>query len=102
MAGTMSAGLRAGIPNVVVPFIVDQPFLRSRVYTVVVGLKPILVNNFFVDKLTCAIIEAETKLIRERVQFVGQRIRNEHGVESAVQLIETYSSEFMMNVDFVF
>jgi len=95
-AGTISAGLRAGIPNVVVPFTADQPFWGNRVHAVGAGPKPVLVKNLSVDKLSHAIAEAETKSIRERAQLIGQRIRSEDGVKDAVQLIETYTSEFKM------
>lgn len=101
-AGTTSAGLRAGIPNIVVPFTGDQPFWGSRVHAVGAGPKPILVKNLSVIKLTHAIAEAEKNVIRERAQFIGQGIRGEDGVKDAVELIETYTSEFKMSIDSVF
>ncbi len=93
-AGTTSAGLRAGIPNVVVPFTADQPFWGNRVNAIGVGPKPILVKNISVEKLTHAIVEAESSAVCGRAQFVGQRIRSECGVEDAVALIEKYSLDF--------
>jgi sterol 3beta-glucosyltransferase len=93
-AGTTSAGLRAGIPNVVVPFTADQPFWGSRVYAIGVGPKPILVKNLSVDKLTRAIAEAGSEALRKRAQAIGQEIRSEAGVEKAIELIEKYSNEF--------
>jgi len=93
-AGTTSAGLRAGIPAIVVPFTADQPFWGSRVYTVGVGPKPILVSKLSVENLTHAMMEAESKAIRERAQFIGQRIGNEDGVKNAVALIEAHLSGF--------
>src|SRR5215208_6437717 len=50
-AGTTSAGLRAGIPNVVVPFTADQPFWGKRVQAIGAGPEPILVKNLSVEKL---------------------------------------------------
>jgi sterol 3beta-glucosyltransferase len=101
-AGTTSAGLRAGIPNVVVPFTADQPFWGNRVHAMGVGPKPILVKNLSVDKLVRAIVQAETKPARERAQLIGQGIRSEDGVKNAIELIETYTSEFKREVDSVF
>ena len=101
-AGTTSAGLRAGIPNIIVPFTADQPFWGNRVCVVGAGPKPILVKNLSVDKLTHAVVEAETQPIRERAQLIGQRIRSEDGVKDATNLIEAYASEFKMNVDSAF
>ena len=40
-AGTTGAGLRAGVPSIVVPFTMDQPFWASRVHALGVGPKPI-------------------------------------------------------------
>jgi UDP:flavonoid glycosyltransferase YjiC (YdhE family) len=96
-AGTTSAGLRAGIPNIVVPFTADQPFWGNRVHAVGAGPKPILVKKLSVDKLSHAIFEAETKLIIECAQLIGQRIRSEDGVQNAVKLIEAYILDFKKN-----
>jgi len=93
-AGTTSAGLRAGIPNIVVPFTADQPFWGRRVYTIGTGPKPILVKNLSVENLTRAIVEANDQVIRERAQAIGQKIRSEDGVGSAVELIESHVSNW--------
>ena len=93
-AGTTSAGLRAGIPNVVVPFTADQPFWGRRVYAIGVGSKPIYVNQLSVEKLTHAIVEAEGKAIRKQAQIVGTRTRSEDGVKYAVSLIEAALTNF--------
>ncbi len=98
-AGTTSAGLRAGIPNIVVPFTADQPFWGNRVHAMGVGPKPILVKNISVDKLMCAIAEAESNVIRDRAQVVGQNIRSEDGIKNAIKLIELYAAEIHSSVD---
>jgi sterol 3beta-glucosyltransferase len=97
-AGTTSAGLRAGIPNIVIPFTADQPFWGNRVHTIGAGPKPILVKKISVDKLTYAIAEAESNVIRDRAQVIGQSIRNENDVRDAVKLIEMYAAEFYSNI----
>ncbi len=91
-AGTTSAGLRAGIPNIVVPFTADQPFWGNRVHAIGAGPKPILVKNLSVERLTDAIVEAGSKSLRERAESIGQKIRSEDGVGQAVQFIEGYAS----------
>ncbi len=93
-AGTTSAGLRAGIPAIVIPFTADQPFWGNRVYTIGVGPKPILVKDLSVEKMVSAIAEAESKVILERAQVTGQRIRSEDGVTNAVKLIESHAMAF--------
>jgi sterol 3beta-glucosyltransferase len=89
-AGTTSAGLRAGIPNLVVPFMADQPFWGQRVHAMGAGPKPILVKKLSVENLTRAMVEAESKVIRERAQVIGQKTRGEGGVAQAIRLIEAY------------
>jgi UDP:flavonoid glycosyltransferase YjiC (YdhE family) len=93
-AGTTSAGLRAGIPNVVVPFTADQPFWGKRVQAIGAGPEPILVKNLSAGKLTRAMAEAESDALRERAQAIGQEIRSEDGVSSAVNLIEKFANDF--------
>ena len=93
-AGTTSAGLRAGIPNIVIPFTADQPFWGRRVFTVGAGSKPILVKNLSVERLMHAINEADGQVIRERAQSIGQKLRGEDGVKVAVELIELHVSNF--------
>jgi len=91
-AGTTSAGLRAGIPNIVVPFTADQPFWGRQVHAVGAGPKPILVKNLSVEKLTQAIAEAEEEAVRKRAQKIGRNIRNEDGIGSAVRFIEAHGT----------
>ena len=98
-AGTASAGLRAGIPNIIVPFTADQPFWGNRVHAIGVGPRSILVKNLSVKNLVQAIAEAESNVIRERAQVIGQEIRSEDGVKDAIKLIEAYVLEFKANVD---
>jgi sterol 3beta-glucosyltransferase len=91
-AGSTAAGLRAGIPNIVVPFTADQPFWGNRVHAIGAGPKPILVKNLSVENLTRAIAESDT--VCKSAQSIGQRIRGEDGVKRAIELIEAYAFEF--------
>ena len=76
------------------PFTADQPFWGNRVHAVDVGPKPILVKNLSVEKLTHAIATAELSVVIKQAQLIGQRIRGEDGVKSAVELIEVHSARF--------
>lgn len=93
-AGTTSAGLRAGIPAIVIPFTADQPFWGNRVHSIGVGPKPIRVNQLSVEKMVNAIAEAESKTTLERAQATGRELRGEDGVAKAVGLIETHAVRF--------
>jgi sterol 3beta-glucosyltransferase len=92
-AGTTSAGLRAGIPNIVIPFTADQPFWGGRVHAVGAGPEPIPVKRLSVENLTHAIRETNDYLIRKRAQDIGRALENEGGVENAIVIIEKYSNE---------
>jgi sterol 3beta-glucosyltransferase len=93
-AGTTAAGLRAGIPNIVVPFTADQPFWGRRVHAIEAGPKPILVKDLSVENLTRAMAEAKTNAIRERARAISQVIRNEDGIDETIKLIKKYSNDF--------
>jgi sterol 3beta-glucosyltransferase len=96
-AGTTSAGLRAGIPSIIIPFTADQPFWGRRVHAIGAGSDPILVKNLSVEKLTRAMAEVDTDIVRKRAHIVGQKIRSEDGIHCAVKLIEKYSNDFFRN-----
>ena len=85
-AGTTAAALRAGVPNIVIPFITDQPFWGHRVMQLGVGPKPIPQKKLTVERLTTAIRRAvEDETMRQRAAVLGQKIRSEDGVARAVK-----------------
>jgi UDP:flavonoid glycosyltransferase YjiC (YdhE family) len=57
-AGTTAAGLRAGVPSIVVPILADQPYWGKRVYELGVGAKPIPRGQLTAENLAAAIQEA--------------------------------------------
>jgi len=98
-AGTTGAGLRAGVPNIVVPHTADQPFWGIQVHKIGAGPEPILVKKLTVGNLSRAIAEAGAPAIRERAQAIGQRIRSEDGLAEAIRQIEAYAMVFKSNAD---
>ena len=90
-AGTTAAGLRAGVPSILVPFGADQPFWGRQVYHLGVGPKPIPYKKLTVSRLTEAICTAvSNQAMRRRAAEQGERIRSENGIARAVQVIEHY------------
>jgi sterol 3beta-glucosyltransferase len=88
-AGTTAAGLRAGVPSVVIPFFADQPFWGQRVVDLGVGPAPIPRKNLTVDRLAQAIQQAvQDVAMRQRAADMGVKIRAEDGVRRAVEIIE--------------
>lgn len=94
-AGTTAAGVRAGVPSVIVPFGGDQPFWGRQLHKMNIGTKPILRKHLTVKRLSDAIIEVTTnqEMIAE-AKLVGQKLRKENGVQNAVSVIERVSITF--------
>lgn len=87
-AGTTAAGLRAGVPNVVVPFFADQPFWGWRVAALGAGPSPLPLQTLTAERLAVAIQQAVTdSTMRARAAEIGARLQAEDGVGEAVQLI---------------
>lgn len=88
-AGTTAAGLRAGIPNIVIPFGGDQLFWGKRVHAIGAGPRPMRVRELAVSRLTSAMAEAEAEALRDRARLIGQAIRREDGVVNAIRVVES-------------
>jgi sterol 3beta-glucosyltransferase len=87
-AGTTAAGLRAGVPAVVVPFGSDQPYWGRRVHALGAGPEPIPRRRLTVERLAEAIrIATGDAAMRRRAAELGQQIRAEDGVGRAVAII---------------
>jgi UDP:flavonoid glycosyltransferase YjiC (YdhE family) len=88
-AGTTAAGLRAGVPSIVIPFLIDQPFWGQRVYDLGVGPAPIPRRKLTVDRLAQSIQETVTNTaMRQRAANLGTKIQAEDGIANAVELIQ--------------
>ncbi len=85
-AGTTGAGFRAGVPALVVPFTMDQPFWGGRVHALGAGPRPIPRKRLSVAALAeglRALTSDETQ--RARAAEVGALVRAEDGVAAAVE-----------------
>ena len=88
-AGTTAAGLAAGVPSILAPFMGDQPFWAQRVHQLGVGPKPIPRRRLTVERLSAAIHIAVTDdTMRAAAARLGERIREEDGVARAVAVIQ--------------
>ncbi|NJL40668.1 MAG: glycosyltransferase family 1 protein [Leptolyngbyaceae cyanobacterium SM1_4_3] len=86
--GTTSAGLRAGIPTIVIPFFGDQPFWGQRVAELGVGTDPIPRKQLTAERLAEAIHKAVSdRAMHQRSTDLGARIQAEDGVANAVAVI---------------
>ncbi|MBZ4409682.1 glycosyltransferase [Myxococcus sp. XM-1-1-1] len=87
-AGSTMAGLRAGKPTVICPFLGDQPFWGHVVLRAGVGPQPVPQKSLTAERLANAIRTALSPTVRAQAAAVGERIRAEDGAARAVRLIE--------------
>jgi len=88
-AGTTAAGLRAGVPNIVAPFTVDQPFWADRVASLGVGPRPIPQRGLTVARLAKALVDVrDSPSFQGRARELGVRIRSEDGLAQAATIYE--------------
>ncbi|QKV80446.1 glycosyltransferase [Amycolatopsis sp. Hca4] len=84
-AGTTAAALRAGVPAVVVPHGVDQPFWAKRVAELGVGPRPLPRSRLSATSLAAAL---RTTLaddgMRARAAHLAELISTEDGITTAV------------------
>ncbi len=92
-AGTTGAGLRAGVPSVLTPFVADQPSWARRVEELGVGPHPIPFRELTAERLAASIRQTTSDAaMRERAVGVGQRLRSEDGVGTAIEVFLDYVS----------
>lgn len=87
-SGTTAAGLCAGVPTVIVPHFADQPYWGQRIHALGVGPAPIPRSKLTVERLAAALRTAVTDAaMQQRAARLGEQIRFEDGVATAVALI---------------
>jgi UDP:flavonoid glycosyltransferase YjiC (YdhE family) len=87
-AGTTAAGLRAGVPMVVVPFYGDQPFWGRLVQRRTGGPAPIPRRQLSIERLQQALQDVLTEPVQSTAAALGRVIQSENGVSEAVVQIE--------------
>ncbi|MFC8943139.1 glycosyltransferase, partial [Streptomyces griseoincarnatus] len=91
-AGSTAAGLRAGKPTLVVPFLGDQPFWGARVHAIGAGPAPLPARHLaagLTDRLGDLV---GTDSYAARAAEVGTAIRAEEGLGAGVRVLEQITS----------
>jgi sterol 3beta-glucosyltransferase len=96
-AGTTAAGLRAGVPAVILPHAADQPFWGKRIADAGAGPQPLEIKRLSAEGLAEAIRQAQAQTMRARAAEMGSLIRAENGVGQAVRIIEHRSEQAVSN-----
>ena len=93
-AGTTATALKAGVPSVVVPHMIDQVAWGRTIQTLGAGPAPIRRRKLSPERLHEAIAAAVTDVrIRERAAALGDRIRAEDGIKCAVGVFEKHTQQ---------
>lgn len=88
-SGTTSAGLRAGVPSILVPLAADQYLWGRCIRRLGVGPDPIPRRKLTAERLADAIRTATgSASLRDCAGAFGERIRAEDGIGQAVRIIE--------------
>jgi len=92
-AGTTAIAMHSGIPQVIIPFTLDQPFWGARVAALGIGPAPLDPRRLTADALAQAMRQAtQDSTMQARAAELGHQIRAEDGVGHAVALFEQYLS----------
>ncbi len=96
-AGTTAAGLRAGVPSVIVPFFADQPLWAERLVELGVSPPPIPYKELSPQRLAAAIQVAVSDKTMQRHAFtLGESVSQENGVANAVEAFEGHLKTYLM------
>ncbi len=89
-SGSTGEALRAGVPNMAVPFGYDQPLWGARLAALGVGPAPIAASALTADALAAALRQLTTDPgMRARAAEAGRTVRAERGVAQAVATVRS-------------
>jgi len=86
-AATTAAGLKAGIPSIIIPHDNDQFAWGRRVFELGVGAKPIPRKTLTAERLSEAIQFALSEKVINAAHELGHKIQGERGAENAAWII---------------
>ena len=88
-AGTTAAAVAAGRPQVVCPFVADQPFWARRMHALGVASEPLPQRRLTATSLAAALeVAVGDPAIADRARALGELVRAERGLNSAVERLE--------------
>lgn len=94
-AGTTGAGLRSGVPAILVPLTADQPSWARMLHALGVGPAPIPFQTLTAERLASAIRQAVSDpAMRQRAADLGKRIQQEDGLRRATESFTRYVEQF--------
>ncbi|GAA1233142.1 glycosyltransferase [Pseudonocardia alaniniphila] len=87
-AGTTGAGLRAGVPAIPVPVLLDQPFWAARLHRLGVAPHPLPLDELTADNLTATLRSClDGSTYRDRATELARLVRADDGPAVVLSLI---------------
>ncbi len=87
-AGTTTTATRAGVPQLVIPHVMDQYYWGRRVYELGIGPKPISYKHFTDFMLTSALCEIFGSLeMTEKAQSLSNKSEGKNGAEELAKIL---------------
>ena len=87
--GTTAEALRSGVPQLIIPFSVDQPFWASRLSRLGYALPPLRENTLTREDLIRTFSQMEEPNIIAKARQVQKAVYAENGVENAAKYLES-------------
>ena len=89
-AGTTAAATRAGLAQVIIPFVADQPFWAWKAWQAGIAPAPIDQKTVTAASLAAAIRQAGEPALRARARALATEISDEDGVGNAIQALQNW------------
>ncbi len=86
--GTVAEALRSGVPQLIIPFSVDQPFWASRLSRLGYALPPLWEDKLTQQDLAAAFSRMEDREVLLKAQRIKETMQSENGVENAADYLE--------------
>lgn len=91
-SGTTGAALASGRPQVICPFVADQPFWAARVHSAGAAPAPLPQRRLTAEGLADAIRRTvDDTDMAARAKALGEKVRAENGVATAIKILEAVS-----------
>jgi len=85
--GTMAAALRAGKPQMIIPFSADQPFWAKRLYRLGYSIKPMREKEVTAAVLAGALAEMDDSDVIRRAEDIAAIINSENATADTVRYL---------------
>ena len=86
-SGTTHTGAKAGVPQFIMPEIIDQYYWGNRVYKLGLGPRPVSSKKLTVKKIAEALTVLSNGQFRETAIKMGKKMEGENGVPEIVRII---------------